>query len=190
MENKKKIKFIVYTALFIALGIILNFIEIPYILVPWLKLDISEVITLLATTFSLFSGIIVAFAKGIFMVITGTTTGFIGEITLIIGSLTVVLIYYLSKKVMKEIPSLIIVSLTFTIMMVLLNYFYMTPFYFGNVSWQTLSTSTQEITLFNTTISVSYLSYILIMYVPFNLIKMLLDCTIYYFINKKLQKVL
>ncbi len=189
MENQKKIKFVVFTSLFIALGFILNFVEIPYILVPWLKLDISEVITLLATSMNVVSGIIVAVAKGLFMMITGSTSGFIGEITLIIGSLVIVFSYFISKKLVKEIPALVITAVTFTVVMVVLNFFYITPFYFES-NWQALVQSSQEINIFGNPMSVSYLSYILIMYVPFNLIKIILDCTIFYFINKNLKKAL
>lgn len=184
MNNKKGIKTAVYIALLAGIGTILNFIEIPYI-IPYLKLDISEVITLIAATISYPVAIGVALVKFIFMSLTGTSTGFIGEMTLLIGSFSIIIIYSLLKDKLKTPFVLFIIIIAFTFIMTALNYFIITPFYFGQ-SFSELVNSSQK--LGDNTYS--YLVYIIIIYVPFNLIKISIDGVIFYFLNKKLKKVL
>lgn len=185
MNNKKYITIAVYTALLTVIGFILNMIEIPYI-IPWLKIEISEVATLIATSISPIIGACVAILKALLMSITGTTTGFLGEITLFIGSITVVLVYSILKKIRSEIFSLVVVVVAFTIVMTVLNYYIITPFYFGQ-SFKELSSSTQTLA---GTVQVNYAMYIIAIYVPFNFIKMTINAVIFYSINKRLNNVL
>ncbi len=184
-SNKRFVRIAVYTALFSVIASCLNFIEIPYIL--FLKFDVSEAITLLATSFSLFSGIIVSIVKFIFMSITGTTTGFIGETTMFIGSISIVMTYFIAKKGFKlsKIFSLIITALMFTIVMTSLNYFFITPFYY-NSTYKELQGGSYTFGGFE---NISYLMYILALYVPFNLIKVTLSSIIFYLLSKFLEKV-
>ncbi len=184
-NNKRYVRIAVYTALFSVLATILNFIEIPYIL--FLKLDVSEAITLLATSFSLYSGIIVSVVKFIFMSLTGTTTGLIGETTMFIGSITVVITYFVVNKVFKssKIISLLITVIMFTTVMTTLNYFFITPFYYGS-TYRELQEGAYSFGIFE---NLSYLYYILTLYVPFNLIKMTLSSVIFYFLSNFLEKV-
>ncbi len=186
MNNKKGIKIAVYIAILAVIGSILNLIEIPYI-IPYLKLDISEVITLIAAYISLPIAIGVAIIKAFIMSITGTSSGFIGEFTLLVGSFTIIVFFTLLKNKFK-LPlafNLLITSIIFTLIMTSLNYFIITPFYF-NTSFSDLVGTTQQVGA-NT---YSYFMYTIIVYVPFNLLKMLIDSTIFYFISKKLKKVL
>lgn len=184
MNNQKELKIVVYIALLTVIGFILNIIEIPY-LIPWLRLDVSEVVTLIGASIAPVIGFGVAILKALLMSITGSTTGFVGELTLLIGSITIILLYVIFKKITNELIALIVVIFGFTLVMTVLNYFIITPFYLG-VSYQSLSSSTQTIN----NMQVSYLGYILILYVPFNLIKITLDVVIFYILNNRLKKVL
>ncbi len=186
MNNKKGIKIAVYIAILAVIGSILNLIEIPYF-IPYLKLDISEVVTLIAASISLPIAIGVAIVKAFIMSITGTSSGFIGEATLLIGSFTIIIFFTLFKNKMKMplVMNLVLTSLCFTIIMTGLNYFIITPFYFGT-SFSNLVNTTQPVG----SQTYSYFIYIIIVYLPFNLLKMLIDSTIFYFISKKLKKVL
>ncbi len=186
MNNKKGIKIAVYIAILAVIGSVLNLIEIPYV-IPYLKLDVSEVITLIAAYISLPIAIGVALIKAFIMSITGTSSGFVGEIALLIGSFTVIIFFTLFKNKLKLnlVLNLILTSICFTIVMTSLNYFLITPFYFGTSFGEIVNTM-QPLGDKN----YSYLMYTIIVYVPFNLIKMLIDSIVFYFISKKLQKVL
>ncbi len=185
MNNKKGIKIAVYIAILAVIGSILNLIEIPY--GAFLKLDISEVITLIAASISLPIALGVAIVKAFIMTITGTSSGFVGEITLLIGSFTIIILYSLFKNKFKMplILNLFLTSIIFTIVMTSLNYFIITPFYF-HTSFADLVNSTQKVG----DNYYPYLLYVIILYVPFNLLKMLIDSTIFYFISKKLKNVI
>ncbi|MGL4589167.1 MAG: ECF transporter S component [Mycoplasmatales bacterium] len=167
MNSNKKI---VYFGLLAALGVIINLIEIPYPLVPYLKIDLSEIVVLIATLISIPGAIIVGLVKALLhFQITGAIP--IGEISLFVGSLTMALSFGLSKKKLSLIPSLIISIMTFSVIMVTMNYFVVYPV-FANTPLSVL----QEDPTYFTTIVVTYL--------PFNLIKSSLITFIFYLLNK------
>ncbi|MFV0246932.1 MAG: hypothetical protein ACK5HS_03260, partial [Mycoplasmatales bacterium] len=63
MFNKKKyssIEIITFSGILSAIGIIVNYIEIPYPLVPWLKIDLSEIVVLIATLLNIWVAVIVS----------------------------------------------------------------------------------------------------------------------------------
>ncbi len=183
--NNKRINRITIIALLSSLAVILNFIEIPYI-VSYLKIDLSEVIVLVGLIFSLPVAIAIAAIKAFVMLLLGTTTKGIGELTLFIGSLTIIFSYYLSNKKFNKVISLIIVSVCFTFVMTVLNYFIITPLYYP----QSFSELVNQTTTLGNGMTITYLQYIIVLYAPFNLVKISLVSICYYFVSNKLEKIM
>ncbi len=189
MLNKKKFtqaQFISYAGILSALAIVLLYLEIPYPFADYLKLDLSEVIILIAATMNIWLAITVAIVKVILGFLLPPTSTFIGYVAMLIGSLTIIISYCSCSKVMSKIPSLVVTSLIFSIVMVLCNYTFVTPFYFG-VSFadaisQTYSLPIKEGSEF------SFLMYNIVLYLPFNLIKMGVVSTVFYFVSNRLSK--
>ncbi len=189
MKNNIVVKFTVYTAILSTIAIILNYIEIPYI-IPWLKIEISDVISLIGVSMSLFMGVLIAIFKALFMTATGSTSGFIGEITLLVASFVTIIPYYFFNKKFSEKKSLFLMSIIFCITMVSLNYFFITPFYLEMSLTQAIQSS-NIIELFGKEYKISsYFLYIIILYLPYNMLKIFINSVIFYNINKKLKKVI
>ncbi len=122
-----------------ALGFLVMLAAIPWPLAGFLKIDLSEVIVL----FGFFAGgpsvgIAVAVLKSLLQfLIQGSTTGGVGELTAIIASLSYAFpVWFIYKKLTGTkgvILSLVIGSLvgtlTLSVVMVVLNYFWITPFF-------------------------------------------------------------
>ncbi len=176
-SNLSRNQIITYTAVLSALGVILNFIELPYF-IPYLKIDISEVVVLLATVISLPAAIVVSFIKAFILAIAKDGID-IGTIALFIGSLSLAIPYKLLSNINKDrvFINLLISSLVFTITMVLCNFFFITPIYSG----YSLSEAIESYGSLK-----DYSLNILIMYVPFNLIKGALVSLVFALLYKKL----
>lgn len=175
-KQRNRINFIVLAALLSAIAVVLNFIQIPYI-VPYLKIDLSEVMVLIALTFSLPLAITVAAIKALVMAL-NTTSGYIGEITLFIGSLTMIFSYSISRKKFSKIISLIIMTIMFAIIMTVLNYYIITPLYSG-LSFNDMMDASGG--------KSEYLKIIVGLYFPFNLLKGSLVSIVFYFVSKMLH---
>lgn len=191
MNKTKKITFI---ALLSALAVVFTLYEISYPFVPWLKFDISELVILFATSLlGLIPAVIIGFIKTGMQLFTGDATPYnIGEITALIASLSFAISFYFTKN-LNLILRLVIVSVVFTTVMVLLNFFISTPVYFAqSFDYKEVINMGVEMEVFNTTIKVtdtaSYLKLILLMYVPFNLVKASVISIIYILTEKPIQK--
>lgn len=123
-------------AMLSALGCILLVIEFPiFPATPWLKLNFSDLPTLLASfMFGPVSGIIVNAVKvGITLLARGTSSGFVGDISNLISgtlyALTAGIIYKIRKDKIGAILALAAGSFVFCISMILCNAFILLPAY-------------------------------------------------------------
>ncbi len=200
MLNKKKLtqaQFIAYAGVLSALAIVLVIIEIPYPLVPWLKIDLSEVIVLIAVVINIWLAIIVATVKAWLTFLVKIDANFIGHLAMWLGSLSILIPYYFASKKFPKVISLVITTLVFSVFMTFLNYVYVTPAYMGTTVSEMAGMS-QQLT-FGTQkmldagkawldVEVSYLTYIVAMYLPFNLMKGTIVSVAFYFISNRLNK--
>ena len=180
---------LVTLAMLAALGGLLNLIEIPYPIAPWLMIDLAEVVVLVAFLMHGFKGgLIVSVAKFfVSLLIKGPVGPFgIGQITALIGSLTILGFYMLFDKVFRQkyVPAIIATMLCFAVVMVVINYLFVTPTYLSQkFTWYTQLPYTLDINAFNEYFgmnlpSLGFLGWlgpygeaIFIIYFPFNLLK-------------------
>lgn len=182
MNRTRKITFI---GILSSLAIVATLFEIQYPFVAWLKFDLSETVILYAVSFlGLPAAIAIGFIKTLIQLFTGDATPFnIGELTALIASLSFAISFYLTKK-WNIVLRLITVSLFFTTVMVIFNFFISTPVYitqsfnYNNIIEMGFGTKVfgKE---FVVTDTFSYLILILVMYVPFNFIKAAIISTVY-----------
>lgn len=213
-----RINKLVTVAILSALGTILMQFEIPWI-VFWLKFDLSDVVVYLtAVIYGPIAAIVVAFVKSLVHYLRfGGTFGIpINQFIAFVASLAYALpLYYFTKlfakgkhqRLVKIIP-LILSSLAMTFIMVCVN-FWLTEVFIriliaggGNIA----SVSKDEVLNFVSTSlnfslprwveNTSFLPknfwfwFIVISYVPFNLVKTALTSTIYYVLSFRLEVVL
>lgn len=171
---------LVYSGVLSALAFIVNLVELPFFMAPWLKIELSEVIVLLAASINILVAINVSILKALLTFITTGGGNVIGYAVLTISSLLLVLTYYNVKKVTSKINALLITSIIFTVVMVVANYFYITPLYMG-MSFAELSANGIE--------GQSYFMYIVTIYVAFNILKMALVSACFYALSNALEKV-
>lgn len=205
MKNSKTRK-LVMAAMLAALGMILNLIEIPYPLAPWLNLDLSEIVVLVAVSMlgltpALFVCICKFFVSIAFKGPVGPIA--IGQITALIASVSIAFSYYGLSKVIKTkyrwldySLNMLITMLIFASVMFIINYLFVTPTYLMNKpTWYTDLPFTVDIMAFNkqygSSISIPgflqflspYGQAIFIIYFPFNFIKGVLCAVVYYFVK-------
>ncbi len=188
----KKTQKITVIAVLIAITSLMVMIEITYPFLPWLKFDLSELVILIATeALGLVSALIVIVGKTFIQLITGSQSPyFIGEITAFVASLTFALCFYFTRK-LNLVVRLVITSCIFTIVMLVLNFFVVTPIF------MTKTISYQEVIDLGITIDFdkidvsfamdstkNYLIAIIAMYLPFNLLKSILISTVYLLVHK------
>ena len=192
----KSTKNLVLLAGLIALGAILMSIEIPYPPAPFLKFDLSELVILLTVEiFGLLPAILVAAFKSlIHVMIFGITTPMsIGTITAFIASVTIAILYVLTKKYLKgnhfgiKAFRIIITIAGFSAVLTICNYFFITPIYFGGLwftdvrDWATLSSFIPGLPF-----DLGYGAAIAFVYIPFNALKGLLVLSVYEIIAPRL----
>lgn len=133
---KRSVSYLAKISILSAMAVVLLYIEFPlFPAVPHLKLNVSDVPALLATfIFGPVSGTIVNAVKiGVCLLIRGTSTGFVGDLSnLISGTLYVVtagLIYKFNKSKLGAVLSLAISSIVFCGVMWVCNQFMLLPFF-------------------------------------------------------------
>lgn len=200
MLSKKKLtqsQFIAYAGVLSAIAILLLFIEVPYPLVPWLKMDFSEVVVLLAAVINFWLAIIVLTVKAWLSLLIKPNADFIGHLAMFLGSITIVVPYYLCSKKLSKVQSLVIAVVVFAVAMTALNFFYITPAYLDS-SFSEMVGQSQPL-MFGTekmrangkfwlNINVPYITYIVAMYLPFNIMKGSIVSVIFYFLSNRLDK--
>ena len=133
---RRSVSYLAKISILSAIAVVLLYIEFPlFPAVAHLKLNVSDVPALLATfIFGPISGTVVNAVKiGVCLLIRGTSTGFVGDLSnLISGTLYVVtagLIYKFNKSKLGAIISLAISSVVFCGVMWACNQFMLLPFF-------------------------------------------------------------
>lgn len=174
-----------------ALGAILMIIEIPYPLVPFLMIDLSDVVVLIvfafygwkeAATVGLLKVVIHALTKG------SIGPAYIGQITAFIASMSYVLGMYISMNKLRfnRLFSAILSVILITVILTLANYFFITPIWFGGLTYLDIKDWVNPST-FGLNISGGYLITILLVYVPFNLLKGAIITSVYFLVYKSIS---
>lgn len=200
MLSKKKLtqaQFISYAGILSAVAIVLVLIEIPYPLVPWLKMDLSEVIILIAALMNIWLAIVIALLKASLTMLIKPNAEIIGHIAMFIASLAIVLPFYFSNTKLSKAKSLVIATFAFAIIMTALNYFWITPAYL-QTSFSAMASTTQQLTLGTTKmlengnpiidVEIGYFGYIVAMYMPFNLMKGTIVSLAFYYVSNRISK--
>lgn len=196
----------VLAAMLAALGMILNLIEIPYPFAPWLNLDLSEIVVLVAvSTLGFTSAVFVCICKFIVSILFKGPVGplAIGQVTALIASLSICFVYSLMIKKYKPengtryyFLDMLVTMFVFAMIMFIINYLFVTPTYLMQKPvWYTEMPFTVDIQAFNAqydshiTIP-SFLSFmspygqaIFIIYFPFNFIKGIITGLIYFLVR-------
>lgn len=205
MEITKTRKLVLSAAL-AALGMILGLLEIPYPFAPWLNLDLSEVVVIMAISMLGFkSALFVCVCKFLVSILFKGPVGpiAIGQITALIASLTICCVYYflsqnlkLKQEWLTYVVNMFITMLIFAIVLFVLNYLFVTPTYLmQKPTWYSDLPFALDINSFNqqygTSISIpGFLSFlspygqaIFIIYFPFNFIKGVISAIVYYIVR-------
>lgn len=205
MEITKTRKLVLSAAL-AALGMILGLLEIPYPFAPWLNLDLSEVVVIMAISMLGFkSALFVCICKFLVSILFKGPVGpiAIGQITALIASLTICCVYYFLSQNLKlklewltYVVNMFITMLIFALVLFVLNYLFVTPTYLmQKPTWYSDLPFALDINSFNqqygTSISIpGFLSFlspygqaIFIIYFPFNFIKGVISAIVYYIVR-------
>jgi riboflavin transporter FmnP len=183
-------KKIVTLGIMSALGAILMIIEIPYPLVPFLMIDLSDVVVLVifafygwkeAATVGLLKAIIHALTKG------AVGPMFIGQITAFIASMSYVLGMYISanKLNLNRLLSAVVAVVVVTTILTTANYLFITPIWFGETTFLDIRDWVNPGT-FELDVEGGYLLTILIVYVPFNLLKGAVITSVYFMVYRSI----
>ncbi|MCR4911262.1 MAG: ECF transporter S component [Bacilli bacterium] len=188
-------------AILSALGFVLmSFAQFPNPFAPWLKIEVSEIVTLLAyALYGLPGGIFVAITKtGLNIAVRGLSAMGLGDITAFITSCVFILGLFLTSHVFKwfkkglgfRILSYGVITTLVTVVLTFLNAIFITPSYLTIFSEGRLSTCFEPGMIQNVvnyllkTDSTSvngwvYIGAICAIYVPFNLLKGAICCAAY-----------
>lgn len=142
--GKRSVSYLAKISILSAIAVVLLYIEFPlFPATPWLKLNVSDVPTLLASfMFGPLSGALVNAVKvGVCLLLRGTSTGFVGDFSnLISGTIYAIAAgttYLLKKDKLGAILSLILGSVLFCLSMWACNMFLLLPWY-GISDWNAM----------------------------------------------------
>lgn len=190
LRNDSSVQKIALIGLLSALGaILMAFIQLPYPPVPFLRIEFSDVAVLIAFLLfgfkeALFVGVLKALVNALIMGPVGPYA--IGQISALMASMTYVIGLAIMIKTMSDRPKIlkiILIIVLVTFVMTFVNYMFVTPIYFG--SWTFLGVrSWLNLSSFGLSGTGTYLTTILLVYVPFNFIKGLFVMSVYFVIEK------
>jgi len=189
-----KTKELVTLSILSALGAVLMIVEIPYPLVPFLAIDLSDAVVLLAfIIYGWKQAGIVGILKAVIHIIVKSPVGpaAIGQITAFIASMSYVFGMYIFKEKIKfnDVLSAIFTVLTVTAILTVANYLFITPIWFGGLTFLDIKEwVTPE--SFGLSVGGGYLVAIVAAYVPFNLIKGTIIMATYLIVNRSIGDVL
>lgn len=175
MNTSKNLSKFVKIALLSAIAVVIMLFEIPLIpLFPWLKMDLSELPVLIgAFAFGPMSGVIIEGLKILLnLLMTGTSTGFVGELAnFIIGVSFVVpaaMIYHRNKSKKSAIIGMIVGGLFMEVAGILANIYLLLP-------------------VFGMSGKIDIAQYVMVGLIPFNGLKAILVSAITMLVYKKLS---
>ena len=159
MKSTKTQK-MVLAAMLAALVMILNLIEIPYPFAPWLNLDLSEIVVLVAiSTLGFVPALFVCICKFFVSILFKGPVGpmAIGQIAALIASLSICVTYSLlarkidpEKNLKNYFLDMVLTMLVFAFIMFVINYFFVTPTYLmQKPTWYTNLPFAVDIQAFN-----------------------------------------
>ncbi len=135
-RTQKSVAYIAKLAILSALAVILLFIEFPiFPVTPWLKMNFSDIPTLLASfMFGPISGTVVNAVKvGVCLLLRGTSTAFVGDLSnLVSGTLYALfagILYKINKNKKGAIVALIVSSVVFCASMWFCNQMFLLPMF-------------------------------------------------------------
>ncbi|WP_315078345.1 ECF transporter S component [uncultured Clostridium sp.] len=158
-----------------ALALILMYIEIPYPIFPWLKIDFSDVPALLgAFGFGPLAGVVIELIKNILiLLIKGSQSGFVGELANFLIGVSLVLpagiIYKRNKSKKSAILGMVLGGICIEIVGIISNVYLLLPAYGMQMS------------------SAELLKYVTVGLLPFNGIKAVIVSTLTYILYKKIS---
>lgn len=168
----------VYIAVLSALSTLIMFFEFPVLPVaPFLKVDFSDVITIIgATVFGPAAGTLIAFIRSLvnWLIKGSGIVGLVGNFAGFIGSVSIMLPIVLIKKKNMLVKSIIAIT-SLTIVSSIVNYFFLMPMY---------------MTLFGMKLNMPLANYVLKIIVPFNIIKGILVTGVSWIIYNRMSSYL
>ena len=175
MNTSKNLSKFVKIALLSAIAVVIMLFEIPLIpLFPWLKMDLSELPVLIGVfAFGPMSGVIIEGLKILLnLLMTGTSTGFVGELAnFIIGVSFVVpaaMIYHRNKSRKSAIIGMIVGGLFMEVAGIFANIYLLLP-------------------VFGMSGKIDMAQYVMVGLIPFNGLKAILVSAITMLVYKKLS---
>ena len=183
--KRKSIFKLTVLALLSAIGVILmSYLQIPYPIAPFLKIEFSDFVVIFAfLLFGFKESLIVALVKtGCDLIIRGPETGgafpFVAHLTALIASLSYVFALWLvskffkSEKIHQKILKYSLVVLIVSTIMTFANYTILTPLFLGEVSFFGIGLSENTMGMItNLTGMNNFFLAIAFLYLPFNLLK-------------------
>jgi len=185
-------------AILSALGtVIMLFIKIPYVFAPWLEIEFSDTIILVAyALYGLPGALATAIIKTLFsFIFQGVGFLGIGQISAFIASVSYILGIYICSHVLKwfrrgflyRILSYVIIAVIVSLIMTLLNILFITPTYMAG-QWATCFNSDIVNSIVNTypDYGSNFIMIMVFLYVPFNLMKALIVELVYELVFNRL----
>ena len=194
MKRKKLFKFTLLAALS-AIGVVLmSYIQFPYPMAPFLKIEFSDFV--IVFTFMLFGfkeAIAVAVIKTLGDLLFRGAVGpyAVGQITAFVASLSYCIGLGIASHLIKreglgwKVIKYSIVVLFVTTVLTVANYLFLTPIFLGEFSF--LDMTNDSLAMFSGVNS--YLLSIIILYVPFNLLKGSCVCFLSATIGETIKKI-
>jgi len=162
-KSTYKFQGVIGVSIFAALGTILMFFEFPVLIwLPFLKVDLSDVVTIIGTfAFGPVGGVLIALIKSmVHVIVTGSgVAGLIGNGSAFIGAVSLLLPFNYFWKKDKRILAVIAGTISMTLVMSVLNYLVVMPLYMNVVGMQ---------------LNMSLAQYVATGVIPFNIIKALI----------------
>lgn len=177
LNSQRPVQKMAILGLLSALGaVLMAFIQIPYPVVPFLRIEFSDVAVLIAfLLYGFKEATFVGALKAVVNILIFGPVGpiAIGQISAFIASMGYVVGLYAMLRWVTfphgAVKSIVIV-IQVTLLMTVVNYFFVTPIYFG--AWTYLGVREWlSLSSFGLNGSASYFATILIVYGPFNLLK-------------------
>lgn len=197
--KSKRVRSLVFIGVLAAMGFLISLIAFPYPPAPWLKIDLSEIVVLVAIMCVGYKGSLMVILVRLLLslVIKGPEGPLaVGQLAQALGSISIAFSYYLITQVGKKHNikisygvTMVITMLIFTIVMVVANYVFITPTYLKyepTFFWQLDLTKSLVDPGFDVTGILPFLSNyakgIIFIYFPFNFIKGLVVASIHRFL--------
>ena len=162
-KSTYKFQEIIGVSIFAALGTILMFFEFPILIwLPFLKVDLSDVVTMIGTfAYGPVGGILIALIKSlVHVLVTGSgVAGLIGNGSAFVGSVAFLVPFDYFWRKQKKVGAVVAATVSLTVIMSILNYLVVMPLYISVIGMK---------------LNMSLAQYVATGVIPFNIIKALI----------------